>query len=144
MKNLKLLCLFSIAIAAPGWAKDIRVEMKNQGSAGMMVFEPSYVRADVGDRVHFIPTDAGHNAETIPGMIPDGAQDEAGAMGKELVMTLTKPGLYGIRCKPHFSLGMVALIKVGSGIAPNATSATAVKLPMLAAKRMAPLLAQSR
>lgn len=133
-----------LLIAAPAMAKDITVQMKNQGTAGMMVFEPAFVQAAVGDSVHFVPTDPGHNAETIDGMVPEGVTEPAGAMGKEYVIKISKPGLYGIKCKPHYSMGMVALVKAGKGASPNAATASAVKLPPLASKRMAPLLAQAK
>jgi pseudoazurin len=138
------MALAGVACAQPASAKDIVVQMKNQGAAGMMVFEPAYVQAKIGDTVHFVPTDSGHNAEPIPGMLPDGVTEPAGAMGKEYVLTLSKPGLYGIRCKPHYSMGMIALVKVGKGASPNAAAAAAVKMPPLAAKRMNPMLAQAK
>lgn len=128
-------------IAAPAVAKDIVVKMKNQGAQGLMVFEPSYVSAAVGDKVHFVPADMGHNAGPIAGMVPEGTDMTQGAMNKEYVLTLSKPGLYGVKCMPHYAMGMVALVKAGKGAAPNAAAAAAVTLPPLAAKRMAPLLA---
>jgi pseudoazurin len=131
-------------LAGPGFAKDITVKMKNQGAGGIMVFEPAYVSAAVGDTVHFVPADMGHNATPITGMLPDGVDAPMGAMNKEYVLHLSKPGLYGIKCTPHFSMGMVALVKAGTGAAPNAAAAAAVKLPPLATKRMAPMLAQAK
>ncbi len=131
-------------LAPPAAAKDIIVRMKNQGAAGIMVFEPAFVSAAVGDTVHFVPTDLGHNAAPITGMIPDGVDAPLGLLNKEYVLPLTKPGLYGIKCAPHFSMGMVALVKAGSGPSPNAATAAAVKLPQLAAKRMAAMLAQAK
>ena len=128
-------------MAAPASAKDITVQMKTQGTGGMMVFEPSYVSAAVGDKVHFVPTDPGHNAAPIAGMVPADTDMTPGAMSKEYVLTVAKPGLYGIKCTPHYTMGMVALIKAGKGAAPNAASAAAVALPPLATKRMAPMLA---
>jgi pseudoazurin len=146
MKCLHILtavAFVSLAAVAPASAKDITVQMKNQGAGGFMVFEPAFVQADVGDTVHFLPTDPGHNAEPIAGMLPAGVSIPAGQMSKEYVLKLAKPGLYGIKCMPHYSMGMVALIKAGKGVAPNAAAAKAVKLPPLAAKRMTPLLAQA-
>lgn len=145
--TIKLFGLAAVAgamLAVPAAARDITVQMKNQGAAGMMVFEPSFVQANVGDKVHFVPTDSGHNAEPIPGMLPDGVTEPAGAMGKEYVLTVSRPGLYGIKCKPHYSMGMVALVKAGKGTPANAAAANAVKLPPLATKRMAPMLASVR
>ncbi|WP_157218128.1 pseudoazurin [Flavisphingomonas formosensis] len=146
IKALRAAILLSAVLAVPVMAKDITVQMKSQGAAGMMVFEPSLVKANVGDTIHFVPTDPSHNAEPIPSMLPDGVTAPAGAMNKEYILTLTKPGLYGIKCKPHYTMGMVALIKAGKGAAPNAAAAAAAaaKLPPLAGKRMAPMLAEAK
>jgi pseudoazurin len=136
----------SAVSAAPAMAKDIMVAMKNKGSAGIMVFEPAFVQAAVGDKIHFMPTDPSHNAEPIPDMLPAGVTAGVGAMNKEYVLLVSKPGLYGIKCKPHFSMGMVALIKAGTGAAPNYSSveAAAGKLPALAQKRFGPMLKSVR
>ena len=142
-QRLALLAVGTCLIAAPAMARDIIVQMKTQGAGGMMVFEPSYVSATVGDKVHFVPTDPGHNAGPIAGMVPAGIDTTPGAMSKEYVLTVSRPGLYGIKCTPHYTMGMVALVKAGKGAAPNAAAAAAVALPPLAAKRMAPLLASA-
>ena len=126
--------------AIPAAAKDIAVQMKNMGKDGMMVFEPAFVKAAVGDTIHFVPTDKSHNAETIEGMLPDGVPHTVGGMNQEMTLKVDKPGVYGIKCKPHYSMGMVALVQAGKPA--NLAAAQAVKLPGLAAKRMAPLLAQ--
>ncbi|RVT95038.1 pseudoazurin [Sphingomonas crocodyli] len=127
-------------VAAPAAAKDITVQMKNMGKDGMMVFEPAFVKAAVGDTVHFVPTDKSHNAETIEGMMPEGVAHTVGGMNQEMTLKLDKPGVYGIKCKPHYSMGMVALVQAGKPA--NIAAAKTVKLPGLAAKRMTPLLAQ--
>ncbi|URW76338.1 pseudoazurin [Sphingomonas donggukensis] len=134
----------AITAATPALAKDVVVQMKNQGAGGAMVFEPAFVKANVGDTVRFVPTDMSHNAETIPTMLPAGVAPSVGGMNKEFVLTVTKPGLYGIKCKPHFSMGMVALVQVGAGPSPNLAAARAVKLPPFAAKRMTPLLGMAK
>ena len=131
-----------MASAMPAAAKDITVHMKNKGADGAMVFEPSFVKAAPGDVIHFKPTDPSHNAETISTMLPAGATPMKGAMNKEAVLTVSKPGLYGIKCMPHYSMGMVALVQVGKPTAADVTAAKAVKLPPFAAKRMNAALAQ--
>ena len=125
-------------------AKDIKVQMKNRGAAGSMVFEPSLIQASPGDTVTFVPTNPSHNAQTIDGFLPDGVAPTKGAMNKPVTLRVSKPGLYGIECQPHFGLGMVALVKVGTGASPNLAKAKLVKLPPLAQKRMAPMLAAAR
>ena len=49
-------------------------------------------------------------------------------------------GLYGVKCQPHFGMGMVALIQVGAPV--NREAVEAVKLKGKAAARFEPLLAR--
>lgn len=131
-----------LAAPLPASAKEILVHMKNVGTEGTMVFEPSYVKAKPGDTIRFAPTDKAHNAETLPSIWPKGAAPMKGAMNKEVVLKVTEPGLYGIKCMPHYSMGMVALVQVGKPAAADIAAAKAVKLPPLAAKRMTAALAK--
>lgn len=144
MKNrLALLIGFAAAATAtPAAAREIVVHMKTSGAEGSMVFEPSFIKASPGDTVRFKPGDATHNAETMSNMIPAGATPIKGKMGQEIVLTVTKPGLYGIKCLPHYSMGMVALIQAGKPAAADIAAAKAVKLPPFAAKRMNVALAK--
>lgn len=123
-------------------AREIVVQMQNQGAEGMMVFEPSFIKAAPGDVIRFHPTAPAHNAETIPAMLPSGATPVKGAMSRELLMPVTRPGLYGIKCMPHYSMGMVALIQVGKVTPADLAAARAVKLPPMAARRMTAMLAR--
>ena len=133
-----------LGVAAPAMAKDIQVKMNTKGAGGLYVFEPAFVKASVGDKVHFVPSDATHNAQLINGMLPAGVAADKGPMGKEYVLTVSKPGVYGVECLPHYSMGMVGLVQAGPGPSPNLAAARAVKLAPLAAKRMTPLLAQAK
>ena len=47
--------------------------MLDKGTEGVMVFEPALVKIEPGDTVKFVATNKGHNAETIKGMLPEGA-----------------------------------------------------------------------
>jgi pseudoazurin len=133
----------AIGIATPATAADFQVKMLNKGSNGqMMVFEPAFLRIQPGDTVQFIPTDKGHDAETIPGMLPAGAQPFKGKMSQEVTVTFKTPGLYGYRCIPHFGMGMVGLIEVGNNTS-NLDAAKQVKMPPLPTKRMATLFEQA-
>lgn len=145
MKRLliaSVLVVAGLATTTPAIAKDVVVQMKNAGPGGSMVFVPMMIQAEPGDTIRFLPTDPGHNAQTIDGMVPDGTPKAVGQIGKELDFKVSKPGVYGIECKPHFGLGMIALVKVGRGPSPNLAAAKVVKLPPLAAKRMTPMLAK--
>lgn len=119
----------------PAHAANFEVHMLNKGVAGTMVFEPAAIKVAPGDTVTFIPTDKGHNAETLPKMAPEGAEPFKGKMGEEIVVTFTQEGVYGVKCAPHLAMGMVALVQVGE-TTPNLDAAKAVKLPKVAAERM--------
>lgn len=102
------------ATAAAG-AAEIEVKMLNKGSDGtMMVFEPALIKAEVGDTIKFVATDPSHNAETIKNMIPDGAKPFVGKFNADVVVNVEVPGVYGVKCMPHYAMGMVALIVVGA------------------------------
>lgn len=104
---------FSLALAGLAGAETVDVKMLNKGEAGTMVFEPASVTLSPGDSVRFLAADKGHNAETIEGMMPEGATPLAGKLNEEPTVTFDQPGLYGVCCKPHFAMGMVMVIAVG-------------------------------
>ncbi len=136
------LIAIGLLLATPAFAAEHEVKMLNKGTDGQnMVFEPAFLKVQPGDTVRFVPTDKGHDAETIPGMLPDGAQPFKGKISQEVTVTFDKPGIYGYRCVPHFGMGMVGLIEVGGSTA-NLAAAEQAKMPPLAKKRMAPLFAQ--
>jgi pseudoazurin len=109
--------LFALGGAfAPAGAAEIQVKMLNKGTEGMMVFEPSLVKAAPGDTIRFIAADKGHNVETIAGMIPDGSKPFEGKVDEEISVILDQQGVYGVRCKPHYAMGMVAMIVVGDAV----------------------------
>jgi pseudoazurin len=134
-----VLLLASTALAS---AADFEVDMLNKGPDGNMVFEPPLTKVAVGDTVTFVAKDKGHNAETIPGMLPDGAMPIKGQISQDVTVNFTVPGVYGIKCLPHFSLGMVALVLVGDTPPANLDAAKAAQLPPLAKKRLDLLFAQ--
>ncbi|MFF8801514.1 MULTISPECIES: pseudoazurin [unclassified Methylobacterium] len=132
----------ALAAALPAAAADeIPVKMLNSGPGGMMVFDPAFVRLKPGDSIKFLPTDKGHNVETIKGMAPDGADYVKSTVGQEAVVTFEREGVYGFKCSPHYLMGMVALVVVGDK-RDNLEAAKSVQHNKLTQKRMEPLLAQ--
>jgi pseudoazurin len=126
-RNFLKLALVAAVVALAGAAQATEIEMKllNKGSDGVaMVFEPSFVKIAPGDTVRFVSTDKGHNAETIKGMLPEGAASFAGKSGEDVTVTFDKEGVYGVKCLPHYGMGMVAMIVVGSPV--NTDQAKAV------------------
>lgn len=118
-----LLCLTMGTMAA-----EHEIKMMNRGEAGQMVFEPAFLQIEKGDTVKFIATDKGHNAETIAGMIPEGAAPFKGKINEEIEVTFDVEGAYGYKCAPHFAMGMVGLIVVGSAPA-NLDALNAARVP---------------
>jgi pseudoazurin len=102
-----------LAFGAMASAETFEVKMLNKGEGGRMIFEPAALRIAAGDTVKFLATDKGHNAESIKEMMPEGAAEFEGKINEEIEVTLTEPGFYGVKCKPHFAMGMVMVIAVG-------------------------------
>ena len=115
MRNVLLasvVAILSIIVTAVN-AAEIEVQMLNKGSDGQkMVFEPALIRANVGDTITFLPTQKGHMAASMKGMMADGGKFK-GKTNKPVSYTVTEEGLYGIKCTPHMANGMVAIIVVG-------------------------------
>ncbi|MDP3196109.1 pseudoazurin [Tabrizicola sp.] len=130
----------ALVLTAAAQAENFDVKMLNKGADGAMVFEPAFVKAAVGDTVTFISTDKGHNVEGIDGMLPEGVDAFKSGMGDDYVLTLTAEGLYGLKCTPHYSMGMVALIQVGAPV--NLDAASAVTQKGKAKTRFEPLFTQ--
>lgn len=100
-------------VASPAGAETFEVKMLNRGEQGAMVYEPDFLRVSPGDTIRFLSTTPGHNARTIEGMAPEGAAEIKTPLGKDADVVIETPGLYGIKCSPHYSMGMVMVIAVG-------------------------------
>lgn len=139
-----LLTLATVAALMTGacgaWAAEHEIHMLNKGEKGNMVFEPDFVQAAPGDTIRFIPTDKTHNAESIPTMMPEGAETFKGKVNEDITITVTAEGVYGIKCMPHYPMGMVALVVVGEPV--NLEEAKAVKHPGMARKRFEAIFAE--
>ena len=109
--------LIAILLASPALAEIHEVQMFNRNEHGAMLYDPAYLRIAPGDSVRFTPTQPSHNAATIDGMIPADATPFKGKINEDFTVMLTAPGRYGIKCSPHFSMGMVMVIEVGDGVA---------------------------
>ena len=116
-------------------AADFEIKMLNKGADGAMVFEPAAVKIAPGDTVTFVPTDKGHNAETVKGMLPDGATPFKGKMNETIKITFDVPGAYAVKCTPHLGMGMVAAVVVGDAPA-NLDAVKTGKLPKKARQRL--------
>ncbi len=132
---------FVLALAGAGFAAEHEVHMLNKGETGTMVFEPAFVKAEPGDTINFIPTDKSHNVEAIKEILPEGVEVFKSKINEGYTLTVTEAGLYGVKCTPHFAMGMVALIQVGEAPA-NLDAAKTAKMPKKARERMDAEIAQ--
>lgn len=78
-----------------------------------MLFKPAVLRIQPGDSVKFVSGNPGHNAQSIEGMIPEGAEPFRGRINEEIEVTFDVEGTYGYLCLPHQTMGMLGFILVG-------------------------------
>jgi pseudoazurin len=142
MRSLLLGAVAALALASSAVAAEIEVKMLDKGAEGMMVFEPALVKLEPGDSVKFVAVSKGHNVESIKGMIPTEAAPFAGKVNQDTTVTFDKPGVYGVKCLPHYGMGMVALIVVGTPT--NQTDAMAVTHPGKAKQVFATLFGKAQ
>ena len=136
MKKYLLCASVALLTASSGMAMAAEhvIKMLNKGTDGAaMVFEPMFVRAAIGDTLKFVPTDKGHQVQTISKFWPADLPEVKSKANEEYIVTLTKDGAYGFKCLPHYSMGMIAVVVVGAG--PVSDEIKAVTLPNLAKKR---------
>lgn len=113
-KALMLATAVLFALTGAAGAAEVEVKMLNKGADGTgMVFEPALVNVQPGDTVKFVSTDKGHSVKSVKGMLPTNSMPFVGKMGQDLVVTFDKPGVYGVKCAPHYGMGMVGLVVVG-------------------------------
>ncbi len=134
----------ALLAAGPAAAETHTVEMLTKGpDGGRYVYAPAFLQVAPGDTVKFVNGDPGHNAASIDGAIPAGADAFTGKINEEIEVTLTEPGVYAYKCTPHYTLGMVGLILVGD--APSNLDAVAEqRFPGRAGRRMSALLDEAR
>lgn len=130
--------------ASPALAREWRIAMVNRGANGSMDFTPAFVRIARGDTVRFVVQDKSHNAESIPELTPPGGTLFKGKINSDVLVKFTRAGLYGYKCLPHYAMGMVGLVEVGSGVNKSSFAAEVPKLPPLARTRMTKFLQQAK
>ena len=145
MRNAFKTAFAAIALAglaiAPALAADHEVQMLNKGEAGAMVFEPALIQAQPGDTVTFIPTDKGHNVEAIKGMLPEGVEIFKSKINETYTLTDDVSGVSGIKCTPHYAMGMIGLIVVGDDTS-NLEAIKAIKVPKKVGERFEAVYAE--
>lgn len=133
--------VLSLAAASAAWAETYEVKMLNRGAAGPMVYEPEFIQLKPGDKLKFLASSSGHDAVSIEGMAPAGAKPFKGKINEEIEVTFTETGIYGIKCLPHYAMGMVMLVQVGE--APLSALKVPAEAPERAQKRLHEIAARA-
>jgi pseudoazurin len=111
---------------SPALAAEHEVRMLNYGEDGGMVFDPAYLRAEVGDTVTFIPSNSGHNVRSY--VVPEGAEPWKSGVDEKYTVTLDKEGVYLYYCPPHLMMSMIGIVQAGRPANLEVVKEKAVKL----------------
>ena len=141
MKNKVLFLLLSFSSIA--FSAEHEIKMLNFGSEGGMVFEPGFLKVNVGDKVNFVAVDISHNTESVEGLIPAGATSWKGDINENVSVVIDKEGVYVYQCTPHIILGMVGVIQAGEPVNKDAVMANVGKITIAVnSERLTNYLAQ--
>tara|TARA_B100001079_G_scaffold40282_1_gene31641 strand:- start:341 stop:772 length:432 start_codon:yes stop_codon:yes gene_type:complete len=141
MKNIVLFLLLSFSSIA--FSAEHEIKMLNFGSEGGMVFEPGFLKVNVGDKVNFVAVDISHNTESVEGLIPAGATSWKGDINENVSVVIDKEGVYVYQCTPHIILGMVGVIQAGEPVNKDAVMANVGKITIAVnSERLTNYLAQ--
>ena len=110
----KLLLISLLAFASNAFSAHYEIKMLDTGKDGGMVFEPGFLKAEVGDTVTFIPTHKGHWVQSKA--LPDGVEKFLSKEDEAFILTLTQEGLYVYVCPPHRTMNMSGIIQVGNNL----------------------------
>lgn len=97
---------------APSFAAEHKVLMLNYGTDGSMVFEPSYVKAEPGDTITFVPQNSSHYVQSYA--VPEGVTPRKGKLDEAFTVTVEKEGVYLYYCPPHLMMAMIGVIQSAS------------------------------
>ncbi|MGX2968995.1 pseudoazurin [Ursidibacter sp. B-7004-1] len=139
----KILITTLMAISSSAFSAHHEVKMLDTGKEGGMVFEPGYLKVEVGDTITFKATNKGHWVQSRA--IPEGAEKFLSKENEELTLTLTQEGVYVYVCPPHRMMNMSGIIQVGNPVNKEAAQAEVDKLEKRATQnkgRLAEYMAQ--
>ena len=105
---------FNVAVlGASGAVGQAMIEILEERAFPVATLYPLASSRSAGDTVRFLPTMSGHNAASVPGLLPQGAQAFKSKLNQPYEHQFSVPGVYGIQCIPHLAMGMVMVIQVG-------------------------------
>ena len=113
---LRTLFIITIFFSTPVFASTFSIDMLNVRQDGQsMVYSQDVLKVEPGDTVTWKPKDKGHNVEFIIG--PDTVElPKKSMINQEFTYSFEQPGVYFYQCTPHKSMGMIAVVIVGSDL----------------------------
>ena len=109
-----VLLIFSLSISLVVKADELTIQMLNAYGTEKMVYDIKIANINLGDTIHWISIDKGHNVEFIKKGVPEGVGKFKSKVGKNTSYTFSIPGIYAYQCTPHKTLGMIGFVVVGS------------------------------
>ncbi|MFK0336017.1 pseudoazurin [Agrobacterium deltaense] len=129
MKRFLMTLATALAVilpATPSLAAEHKILMLNYGKDGGMVFEPSYVKAEPGDTITFVPQNSSHYVQSYA--VPEGVSPWKSKLDEAFTVTVKKEGVYLYYCPPHLMMAMIGIIQVGKPVNLEAVRQKAEKL----------------
>lgn len=111
-----MILVLSATMCTNSIAANIVVEMLNSKNGETFVYSDKILRIKSNDTVTWKSENPGHNAEFIAQGYPAGAADMHGKIGKDVSYAFEAPGIYVVKCTPHFGLGMIQVIVVDDNL----------------------------
>ena len=111
--NYKQKILILVIMALPNFvfAKNHEIQMLTNHNGESMVFNPGFIKINLGDEVTFVPTDSSHNSRSI--FTPKDADMWEGGNNEKIIISFKKEGVYIYECSNHRAMSMAGVIQVG-------------------------------
>jgi pseudoazurin len=116
VKLIPIIFVLSAIMCTRSIAASLSVEMLNGKNGEAFVYSDKLLRVKSNDIVTWKSTNPGHNAEFIAQGYPAGAADMHGKISKDVSYAFEVPGIYVVKCTPHFGLGMIQVIVVDDNL----------------------------
>lgn len=138
--SIAIAALLAIAPAGALAAEHVVKMLNDNGKGEYMVFEPSYIEAAPGDTVKFVAVDQFHMPRRCPRFGPKARRHFRANSPKTSALTIEELGVYGIKCQPHYPMGMIALVVAGEPV--NKDQLGSYEPPAMAKERFEALAAK--
>lgn len=141
-RNTVAAAIACVLMTPAAYAAGYEVHMLAKDANGRFAqYEPAVLKVQAGDTVTFISSVALDNTQSIPELIPTGAENWTGELGRNVTVTFKTEGLYVYKCVHHVGRGMIGIVQVGDDVQELDAGAIA-KLPGQAKSRLNVLLTE--